>query len=433
MSLGAKVLSDGLSSVVTDGTHYTPNYTEKGVPFLSALNVQENYLDTTAGYKYISDEQHRDLSRRVLPQHKDILLRKVGVGMRKACVVPKDIFEFSIFVSVALIRPKINAYLLSTFINSRFGQLQLLRFNKGISQPDLHLEDIEKLLVPTFSDAIESKIESLVLSAENLFKQSENTYNQAFDILNNLIKIDNDTTHQYGLSVKSFSESFGITGRLDAEYYHKKYDALFKSLSNHNTAFLGGESGLTTFKKSIEPGSEAYQEEGIPFIRVSDVDKHEISTPSIMLSKDIAPNITDLYPKKDTILLSKDGSIGIAYKLEKDIEAVTSGALLHLTVKNHDIVLPDYLTLVLNSPIVQLQAERDCNGAVIQHWKPSDIEKVLIPVLDMPIQQEIASKAQESFQLREESKRLLKLAVKTVEMAIETDEGTALLWLESQM
>ena len=149
-----------------------------------------------------------------------------------------------------------------------------------------------------------------------------------------------------------------------------------------------------------------------------------------MLSKDIVPNIEDLYPKKDTILLSKDGSIGIAYKLEKDMEAVTSGALLHLTVKDSNVVLPDYLTLVLNSPIIQLQAERDCNGAIIQHWKPSDIEKVLIPILDMSVQQEIASKVQESFRLRAESKRLLDLAVKTVEMAIESDEESALLWLE---
>ena len=151
-----------------------------------------------------------------------------------------------------------------------------------------------------------------------------------------------------------------------------------------------------------------------------------------MLSKDIVPNIEDLYPKKDTILLSKDGSIGIAYKLEKDMKAVTSGALLHLTVKDSNVVLPDYLTLVLNSPIVQLQAERDCNGAVIQHWKPSDIEKVLIPILDTSVQQEIASKVQESFRLRAESKRLLDLAVKAVEMAIETDETSALLWLELQ-
>lgn len=433
ITLGAIPLTNGLSSLVTDGTHYTPNYTESGIPFLSALNVQENYLDVSAGFKYISAEQHKELSRRVLPQDKDVLLRKVGVGMRKACVVPKDTFEFSIFVSVALIRPKINPYLLSTYINSRFGQLQLLRFNKGISQPDLHLEDIGRMLVPIFSSAFVSAIESIVLSAESLLKQSEFVFGEATNILNDCLKITVNEIEGIHYSVKQYSESFESTGRLDAEYYDYKYDALFATLSEHKTMSLGGAQGLVSIKKSIEPGSEAYLEEGIPFIRVSDVDKYEISTPPIMLSKDIVPNIEDLYPKKDTILLSKDGSIGIAYKLEKDMEAITSGALLHLTVKDSNVVLPDYLTLVLNSPIVQLQAERDCNGAIIQHWKPSDIEKVLIPILDMSVQQEIASKVQESFRLRAESKRLLDLAVKTVEIAIESDEESALEWLRSKV
>ena len=86
---------------------------------------------------------------------------------------------------------------------------------------------------------------------------------------------------------------------------------------------------------------------------------------------------------------------------------------------------------VLNSQIVQLQAERDCNGAIIQHWKPSDIENVRIPVLDMDKQKEISDKVQESFRLRKEAKQLLDNAIKAVEMAIETDEETALLWLES--
>ena len=231
VEVGSKVLADGLSSIITDGTHYTPNYTEQGIPFLSALNVQENYLDIAAGYKYISVEQHKELCRRVLPKHQDVLLRKVGVGKRKACVVPKHVFEFTIFVSVALIRPKINPYLLSTYINSRFGQLQLLRFNKGISQPDLHLEDIGRMLIPTFSDKIISEIESLVLLAESLLTQSEDIYNQAVVILNEQIETDNDTVKS-GISVKSFSESFKLTGRLDAEYYHKKYDVLFEKLSH---------------------------------------------------------------------------------------------------------------------------------------------------------------------------------------------------------
>ena len=316
------------------------------------------------------------------------------------------------------------------FLTSKYGQNQIMREKVGTAQPKLALERIRNFKIRQLADEFQKVVHDIVQQSWNIIEKSRDSYFAANEYYNRLMQLEIDAS--IAVAKKSYKESFAITGRLDAEYYHPKYEALFGVLSKHKTMLLGGENGLVTIKKSIEPGSDAYQEEGVPFIRVSDVDKFEITTPSIMLAKETVPNIADLYPKKDTILLSKDGSVGIAYKLENDMEVVTSGALLHLTVKNCDVVLPDYLTLVLNSPIVQLQAERDCNGAIIQHWKPSDIEKVLIPVLDMSIQKEIADKVQASFKLREESKRLLELAVRTVEMAIETDEDSALLWLESQ-
>ena len=137
----------------------------------------------------------------------------------------------------------------------------------------------------------------------------------------------------------------------------------------------------------------------------------------------------NLIPKKNTILLSKDGSVGIAYKVENDLDVITSGALLHLTVKNNDF-LPDYLTLVLNSIVVKLQAERDAGGSIIQHWKPSEIENVIIPKLPKAVQNQIAEKVQESFALRKESKRLLDLAKHAVEVAIEQGEDAAMKLLE---
>lgn len=229
------------------------------------------------------------------------------------------------------------------------------------------------------------------------------------------------------------TESFALSGRLDAEYYQPKYDVLFAALSTNKTKKLGGANGIVNIGKSIEPGSDAYVEDGIPFVRVSDVSKFEISEPEIKLRSDILPNPEVLFPQKDTILLSKDGSVGIAYKIESTIPVITSGALLHLTVRNKAEVLPDYLTLVLNSPIVQLQAERDSNGAIIQHWKPSEIENVIIPVLDMDIQKEIATKVRESFALRKQSKQLLEYAKQAVEMAIEQGEDVALEWLKDKV
>lgn len=136
----------------------------------------------------------------------------------------------------------------------------------------------------------------------------------------------------------------------------------------------------------------------------------------------------ELKPKKDTILLTKDGSCGIAYKTNEDMDIITSGAILHLTVTDTE-VLPDYLTLVLNSITTQMQAERDAGGSIIQHWKPSEIEEVLIPILPLSIQEEIDRDIVESYKLREESKKLLENAVKAVEIAIESGEDKALEFL----
>ena len=104
-----------------------------------------------------------------------------------------------------------------------------------------------------------------------------------------------------------------------------------------------------------------------------------------------------------------------------------------MKIRNKSTILPDYLTLVLNSPIVQLQAERDSNGAIIQHWKPSEIENVIIPILEMDLQKEIAAKVQESFTLRKQSKQLLEYAKQAVEIAIEQGEGVALKWLKDKL
>ena len=150
-----------------------------------------------------------------------------------------------------------------------------------------------------------------------------------------------------------------------------------------------------------------------------------ITPPALRIPRNIVPDIETLYPKKDTILLSKDGTIGIAYKVDCDMEAVTSGALLHLRVECDD-VLPDYLALVLNSEIVRLQAERDSNGAIIQHWRIGDISRVLVPIVDHDTQQRISEHVQRSFTLRKESERLISLAVKAVETAVEQGEEAAM-------
>lgn len=412
------------------------SYLEKGdIPFVRIENIRGGFDINTDNIIYISNTDNERIKNSELKIN-DIVLSKVGNSIGFFARVDEsikicNISENNIGIKLSAYSDIKKHYIL-TYLNCLYAQKLVLRRTSGNAQPKLNVGDMCYIPIPQFSNDLYKAISANIISSKDLIFKSKQAYSEAEKILETIMGLDRLQRDWENTTIKSIKDSFMVSGRFDAEYYHPKYDLLFDILSNYKTMPLSGKHGLVSIKKSIEPGSEAYQEEGVPFIRVSDFDKYGISSPPIMVSKNLVLNIKELYPKKDTILLSKDGSIGIAYKLEKDIEAVTSGALLHLTVKDSNVILPDYLTLVLNSPIVQLQAERDCSGAVIQHWKPSDIEKVLIPILDMHVQQEIASKVQKSFRLREESKRLLDLAVQTVEMAIETNEEEALLWLETQ-
>ena len=421
-----------ISDIITDGDHGSSNYQQSGVLYLLSESVHQGYIDILK-CRYISEEKNKELHRSELHPN-DIVVTKTGVYFGKSAVITNKIEKANMIAHVGKISLKnsYNPFFVSTFLNCKYGYYQLRRRGIKATRPEIKLVEFSDIIIPVFSGVIEHCIEEIINKAlqlmdfaNSIIKQCENDIALCVAGKNCIVSCN--------YAIKPFSKTFELTGRLDAEYYQPKYDRLFSTLSKYTCKPLGGENGLVLFKKSIEPGSEYYQSDGVPFIRVSDISKFEIEDPEIHLPLDIVDNIEDLYPEKDTILFSKDGSVGIAYKVEDRMEIITSGALLHLTIKNQDEILPDYLTLVLNSPIVQLQAERDTNGAIIQHWKPSEIEKVVIPVLDMDKQIEISDKVKESFALRKKSKQLLEDAKRAVEIAIEQDEESAIIWLKDRV
>ena len=86
---------------LTDGTHRTPKYVEKGIPFLSVKNLSSGKMDFD-NTKFITPEEHKELYARCNPEKGDMLLTKVGTtGIP---VINDSDIEFGLFVSVALIK-----------------------------------------------------------------------------------------------------------------------------------------------------------------------------------------------------------------------------------------------------------------------------------------------------------------------------------------
>lgn len=418
---------------VSDGNHMgiSDCFIDEGVPYYRGQDAGAFFIENSTPICINEKTFELPVMKRSHLKKGDVILSIVGTIGSLSLVYSDKSATCS--CKLAILRPKEgkSAELLATFLRGKYGQAQITRFTRDAVQKGLILEDMDQLVVPTFGDGIVEAIKNAVQSAYQIQEKANIHYREAQRTLMN--SVGSILVPAESVSVRNISTSFYTTGRLDAEYYQPKYDILFDELKKFSCKRLGGPNGIVNIKKSIEPGSEAYTEDGIPFVRVSDISKFGISEPDIKLRSDIIPNPEVLFPPKDTILLSKDGSVGIAYKVEATMPIITSGALLHLKVRDKTEVLPDYLTLVLNSPVVQLQAERDSNGAIIRHWKPSEIENVIIPILDMDTQKEIAAKVQEAFTLRKQSKQLLEYAKQAVEMAIEQGEDVALAWLKDKI
>ena len=137
---------------IKDGTHQTPTYTEdtvNGFKFLSSKDVTSGKVDWDH-LKYIPEELHNELYKRISPRKGDILLAKNGTTGVAAIVDRDEVFD--IYISLALLKPleMVTAEYLCSAVNSLETKHQFDHSLKGIGVPNLHLGEIKKtkIIVP---------------------------------------------------------------------------------------------------------------------------------------------------------------------------------------------------------------------------------------------------------------------------------------------
>jgi len=409
-------------------------YSNKGISFVRISNLKNMIIEDDDIIYIPLTENEKNLD--TFLERGDIILSKTASPA--ASLVNLDCCNTS--QDTVAIKLKSTSKLLShfivTYLNTTYGLELMKRWFTGNIQMHLNLDDCKKnLLIPIFNIEFQQVIKKIFEQSIDTKNQSKNLYTQAENLLFNVLGIENFSLSSENINIKSFKDSFATTGRLDAEYYQPKYEEMMVHIATQTHEKL---TALVTIKKSIEPGSDAYAEDGngLPFLRVADYNKLGITEPQKKLKAAFVTEnkkkLNTLKPKAGTILFSKDGSVGEAYCLREDANFITSGAILHLIVRDTKQVLPDYLTLVLNSKLIRMQAERDAGGSIILHWRISEIENVIVPVVNMTIQTQITFLVRESFTLKAESERLLATAKRAVEIAIETNEQTAMAYINEQ-
>lgn len=194
---------------IVDGAHFTPTYSESGVPFLRVTDIHNSKIDMD-NIKYIPEHEHLNLIQRCKPEKGNLLLSKNGtIGIPK--LVDWD-WEFSIFVSLCLIKFKKNlkAEFAEYFFKSYEIQEQIFGLIKKSTVINLHLDKIENFWfsIPPLDEQIQ------------IVKYLDNKINE----LNNLIS-KAESAIQLMQERRTALISSAVTGKIDVRNWQDSNEA----------------------------------------------------------------------------------------------------------------------------------------------------------------------------------------------------------------
>ena len=175
-----------ICSKITDGVHKKPNYIDEGVPFLKINNLTVGTGISFKNTSYISKEDHELFCKRANPEKGDILISKDGtIGIVR--IIDTDI-EFSIFVSLALVKPidkSISHYLKFVLESPDIqGQIQ----PQGAALKHLYLRDLREFSIPVAPASEQEEIVKKLDFMKNRVECLEKNYQCKLNAIDELKK-----------------------------------------------------------------------------------------------------------------------------------------------------------------------------------------------------------------------------------------------------
>jgi type I restriction enzyme M protein len=427
----------GKIAFITDGQHGYHEVDEtSNISHITAKNTKNWFTDKINAdglAKWVDDKNKRSSL-----QENDILLANRGTvgccSLVKNYILPANIDQDIARIVLNSDSPILPEYLLA-YLNSKIGYDWVIRNSSGMVQQGLPLNKVSILPVPILNQKFQIKIKKLIELSWETRESSKELYQQAEDLLLSELGLKDWQPTEQSFAIKSFSESFLSSDRLDAEYYQPKYEQAEQAIKD--CGFLC--QNLGSFIEKIQNGFDyrEYTEEGTPYIRVGDVKNGQINFDSAVkipitmadVNKPVGLQVGD-------ILFTRKGSFGnSAVVTELEIDGIISSEIMLVRLNSacEQEILPEYVSLFLNSKFGYLQVERRVHGVAYYSIAQPDLANLLIPILPKSQQQQIVDKVKLSFSLKLKSKQLLEIAKIGVERAIETDEATAIDWINQQL
>jgi type I restriction enzyme S subunit len=375
-----------LCEFITDGTHVTPNYVDRGVRFLSSKNILVGCIDFE-DTKLITPAEHEVLGRgRCNPAVGDILLSKNGkIGTAASYLTGQP--PCSLFVSVALLRYKgvLDRDYVVAFLNSNGGWHQFARSAKTGVITNLHLEEIREVVVPQPHPDAQRYIGDKVRQAERLRERARKL---RVDIAKAFSDVGFGEAVVPGERIARISIS-ELADRLDALHYRADLLRNLESIRRHQTVPLGSRVDFDGLADG-DHGNPTYGQ-GPIYVRATELTGGILDTGTdVRLDEVYASRVsTSAWATSDDVLFSIVATLGAVGVLEEGSRAVLSRGV----AKVRPVTLPKhYVKAYMRTTTFSSELLRRSVGTIQRGVYLESLQGLEVPVLPQTAVDIIAAK-----------------------------------------
>ncbi len=309
----------------------------------------------------------------------------------------------------------INSHTLATYLNCKYGKQEIFRYSMQGNQSNFSLAKFKEMKIPKFSSELQKDIKILISSSFEKLQKSKEAYQAAQDLLLDHLGLKDFNPPAQAVNIKSFADSFGTSGRLDAEFYQEKYEGYLKKIQ----AYPYGCEPIRTACKLKDANYTPKDNQTYRYIELSNIGNlGEITGASLDLGCNLPSRARRKVSKNDVIVSSIEGSLAsCAIVSEQYHQALCSTGFY--VVSSEKINSETLLILFKSEPIQQL-LKQGCSGTILTAINKDEFLNIPLPLVDANIQTQIADLIRQSDRLRQESQALLEEAKRKVEQAIES-------------
>lgn len=305
------------ASLITDGSHFSPQTCEMGKPIATVQNMRPRHIDV-ASCRLISPENFDELVKgNCLPEYDDVLFSKDGtIGKTFVYKQQQPIVLLSSIAIIRLKKSQLNPDYCTQYLQSSLFYKQLENATSGSAIRRVVLKDIKQLKLPIPPLPEQQKIAAILTSVDEVIEKTQAQIDKLKDLKSGMMQ---------ELLTKGVGIKQGDKYEPHTEFKDSPVGKIPKSWEVVTIDQLLSKKIISSIQDGNHgekhPKSADFVAQGIPFIMASDIHNQVIDFEGTnKIPEHIYNNLRIGFSKAGDVLLSHKATVGLTAVVPKNIE-----------------------------------------------------------------------------------------------------------------